>query len=195
MIDAPPILEIAGLSVEFDGGPRPILDDINLAVPARSVLAVVGETGAGKSMLVRAILGLLPAGSRMAGSIRFKGEDITHATASRLRSLRGLDIAPIFTNPRSRLDPLQPIGRQIVDVIRAHGTQVGRRRGSGQRSCCGPCACRTRCGGSMRIRTNFPAACASALSSRWRWPIVRRCSSPTNRRPASTSPSNCRYWN
>jgi ABC-type dipeptide/oligopeptide/nickel transport system ATPase component len=122
MIDTPSILEITGLGVDLDDSPRPILDDINLVVPARSVLAVVGETGAGKSMLVRAILGLLPAGSRVAGSIRFKGEDITHATASRLRSLRGLDIAPIFTNPRSRLDPLQPIGRQIVDVIRAHGT-------------------------------------------------------------------------
>ena len=121
MIDAPSILEIAGLGVEFDGGARPLLDDINLTVPARSVLAVVGETGAGKSILVRAILGLLPAGSRVVGSIRFKGEDITHATASRLRSLRGLDIAPIFTNPRSRLDPLQPIGTQIIDVIRAHG--------------------------------------------------------------------------
>ena len=121
VIDPPLILEIAGLDVDLDRGSRRALDDINLTLPARSVLAVVGETGAGKSILARAILGLLPAGSRVAGSIRFKSEDITHATESRLRSLRGQDIAPIFTNPRSRLDPLQPIGTQIVDVIRAHG--------------------------------------------------------------------------
>ncbi len=119
-MDAPPILEIAGLSVDFDRVRRRVLDDINLTVPARSVLAVVGETGAGKSMLVRAVLGMVPPGGRVAGDIRFKGEDITHATASRLRALRGQGMAPIFTNPRSRLDPLQPIGRQIVDVIRAH---------------------------------------------------------------------------
>jgi ABC-type dipeptide/oligopeptide/nickel transport system ATPase component len=121
-----PVLAIDGLGVGFDGSERPALDAISLMVPAGSVLAVVGETGAGKSLLARAILGLLPAGGRVVGGIRFKGEDITHAAAPRLRALRGRDIAPIFTNPRTRLDPLQTIGTQIIDVIRAHGA-VGRK--------------------------------------------------------------------
>ena len=97
------------------------------------VLAVVGESGCGKTMLALSILGLLPrrTGRITGGQVLFRGEDLTGATPARLREVRGAEIAMIFQDALTGLHPLHRVGDQIAETIRAHervGRGVARRR-------------------------------------------------------------------
>lgn len=117
------LLVISGLAVEFDGrhGPVRILDDINLSVTAGEVLGVVGQAGAGKTVLVRSLLRLLPENGRaVAGSIRFRGEDLLTMEAAELRRMRGTGIAHILPDAKSQLNPLVRVGDMMVAVLRTH---------------------------------------------------------------------------
>jgi len=117
------LLEISGLAVEFDGrhGPVRILDDIDLSVAAGEVLGVVGQAGAGKTVLVRSLLHLLPENGRaVAGSIRFRGQDLLTMGAAELRRLRGTGIAHILPDAKSQLNPLVRVGDMMVAVLRTH---------------------------------------------------------------------------
>ena len=117
-----PVLRIKDLGVDFwvDGTWYPAAIDMNYEVKPGEVLAIVGESGSGKSSSSMALLGLLPPNGRVHGTIEFSGRDISGLTASQLRRLRGEDIAVIFQEPMTALNPVYTIGFQIVEMLRAH---------------------------------------------------------------------------
>jgi peptide/nickel transport system ATP-binding protein len=119
-----PLLEVQNLRVELATrtGVVPVIDDLSFTLEQGENLSFVGESGCGKSMTALAIMGLLPEGiGRVAsGSIRFLGEDLTKASASRLRDIRGNQISMIFQEPMTSLNPVYTVGEQIAEVLRAH---------------------------------------------------------------------------
>ncbi|GAA5138035.1 ABC transporter ATP-binding protein [Pseudonocardia adelaidensis] len=119
---SPPLLDVHDLSVRFPtpSGPIEAVSGVSFRVTAGETLAVVGESGSGKSVSSLAVLGLLGGGRVTAGSIRFQGEELVGAGAERLRRLRGAEIAMIFQNPMSSLDPLFTVGDQIAEALRIH---------------------------------------------------------------------------
>ena len=119
-----PVLQVRDLSVDFAVNKKwvPAAVGLNFDVAAGEVLAIVGESGSGKSVTSMAILDLLPKNARITGSVRLKGEDLRHASASRLRHIRGNDIAMIFQEPMTALNPVYAIGFQIVETLRLHST-------------------------------------------------------------------------
>jgi oligopeptide/dipeptide ABC transporter ATP-binding protein len=126
---ATPVLEIRDLVVEFETprGPVRVLDGVSLDVRAGEVLCVVGESGSGKSVLNLAVMGLLPPSARVTrGSIRFDGEDLLAASEARLRSLRGRELAIVFQDPMTALNPVRRVGAQIGDVLRLHDPHQSR---------------------------------------------------------------------
>lgn len=128
-----PVLSIEGLTVAFPrygGEPARVLKDIDLVMAPGEVLGVVGESGSGKTMLARSIMHLVPRPGRIdKGRVVFMGEDLAGLSPEALRRLRGRDIAMIIANPRSELDPLETVGRQIGNVLEHHLTldKAGRR--------------------------------------------------------------------
>jgi len=119
------VLEVADLGVvwEHRRGPVPILDGVSLTIAAGETVALVGESGAGKSMLALAIMGLLPDGIRVArGSITVDGDELVGATPSAIREKRGGQMAMIFQDPLSSLHPAFRVGDQIAETLRTHGT-------------------------------------------------------------------------
>jgi microcin C transport system ATP-binding protein len=112
-----PLLEIEHLSIEF-GGKR-VVDDISLVIDAGEKVGLVGESGSGKSVTALAILRLLDAATYH-GAIRFGGESLLTQSERWMRGLRGRDIAMIFQEPMTALDPLYSIGSQIGEVLEVH---------------------------------------------------------------------------
>ena len=118
-----PLLTISDLSVTFatDRGRVQALDGVSLELTAGETLAIVGESGSGKSVTALSILGLLgDSGQVTAGQIEFEGEDLTKVSASRLREIRGNQIAFIFQEPMSSLNPVLTIGTQVAEPIWLH---------------------------------------------------------------------------
>ncbi|WP_275629398.1 ABC transporter ATP-binding protein [Pseudomonas sp. 273] len=118
------LLEVRDLRIDLPaGGDRAhAVQDLSMALDAGEVLCVVGESGSGKSMLANAILRLLPTHLQpVAGSIRWHGEDLAGRSEEGMRQLRGKDIAMVFQEPMSALNPLLSIGRQLDETLRAHG--------------------------------------------------------------------------
>ena len=117
------ILSVRNLSVSFTGSGRdaPAVRGIDFDVRAGEVLGIVGESGSGKSVTALAITGLLPPTARVAGSIRMGGTEITVADPETLRILRGRDVGMIFQDPTTTLNPVLPIGRQVIEGQVAHG--------------------------------------------------------------------------
>jgi peptide/nickel transport system ATP-binding protein len=117
------LLEIEDLHMELPGGAGllPILRGVSLELAAGTVLGLVGESGAGKTMVGKAILGLQPERARISdGAIRFAGRDITHLPESERRALLGAVMALIPQDPMSALNPVRRIETQMVEVIRLH---------------------------------------------------------------------------
>jgi peptide/nickel transport system ATP-binding protein len=117
-----PILRVEGLNVDFwvDGVWYPAAVDMNYELHPGEVLAIVGESGSGKSSSSMALVGLTPPNGRVSGKVLLKGGDIVGATGSKLRSIRGKDIAVIFQEPMTALNPVYTIGFQIVETLRTH---------------------------------------------------------------------------
>jgi oligopeptide/dipeptide ABC transporter ATP-binding protein len=120
-----PLLEVRGLTVRY--GARLATWGVDLTLPRGEVLGLVGESGAGKSTVGRAVVRLLPEAARVeAGEIRFRGRDVLGLTAREIRELRGGAIALIPQDPLSALNPAFRIGLQATDALRIH-RGLGRR--------------------------------------------------------------------
>lgn len=124
MTSSSPLLSVSRLTVEFRTARGTVVANnaLSLSVGAGETLGVVGESGSGKSVLCRALLGLLPSPPAMvrASEIRFAGRDLATASAPDLRAVRGQDIAMVFQNPMSSLNPVWPIGDQVAEGLRVH---------------------------------------------------------------------------
>lgn len=119
--DTGTVLELDRLTVGFEGRETPVLKEISCTLRRNEILGVVGETGAGKSLLARAILDLLPKGAAVRhGDVRFEGRSILGLQGEQRRELRGGRIALIGTNAKTQLDPIIPVGQQIARVLRSH---------------------------------------------------------------------------
>jgi peptide/nickel transport system ATP-binding protein len=116
------VLEVRDLSVDFgvDKAWVPAAVGLNYEVRAGEVLAIVGESGSGKSASSMALLGLLPSNSRVSGSVKLSGKELLGADASNIRSVRGKDVAVIFQEPMTALNPVYTVGAQIVETVRLH---------------------------------------------------------------------------
>lgn len=117
-----PVLQVKGLSVDYgvDKVWVPAAIDLNYEVKAGEVLAIVGESGSGKSASSMSLLGLLPENSRTTGSVKLNGREILGLTGSKLRQVRGRDVAVIFQESMTAMNPVYTIGFQIVETIRLH---------------------------------------------------------------------------
>lgn len=117
-----PVLSIRNLSVGPDSNSTAaILDDISLDLYPNEIVGIVGETGAGKTILARTLLNLLPSGlSITSGDVRLGDRMITSLNEKQLQSIRGKEIAFIGTNAKALLDPIRNIGTQICRVLQSH---------------------------------------------------------------------------
>jgi peptide/nickel transport system ATP-binding protein len=122
---ARPLLAIERLSIRF-GATQPV-DSVDLAVAQGEVLGLVGESGSGKSLTLRAILGLLPRHAAIGGRIIWQGTDLLTMAESELNAaVRGKDIAIVFQEPMTALDPVLPVGLQITESLAVHRGLHGR---------------------------------------------------------------------
>ncbi len=113
------LLEVRGLTVGF--GAFQAVEGVDLTVAAGEVLCVVGESGSGKSVSMLAVMGLLPRTGRVdAEQVAFRGADLLHASPRARRRLVGRDMAMVFQEPTTSLNPCYPIGWQIAEALRAH---------------------------------------------------------------------------
>lgn len=118
-----PVLEVEGLKTSFftDDGVVPAVDHVDFYIKPGEILGVVGESGCGKSVTSLSIMGLVPPpGKVVSGHIRFKGEELTKASERRMRQIRGNEIAMIFQEPMTSLNPVFTIGYQLIEGIRLH---------------------------------------------------------------------------
>ena len=117
-----PVLKVENLTIEFwvDGVWYPAAIDMNFEVQAGQVLAIVGESGSGKSTTALGLMNLLASNARTSGSVRVKGEEMIGANASTLRRTRGKEVAYIFQEPMTALNPVYTVGFQIVETLRNH---------------------------------------------------------------------------
>jgi oligopeptide/dipeptide ABC transporter ATP-binding protein len=118
-----PVLRMEGVTVSLPRGGRmvPVLEQLDLQIGAGEMLALVGETGSGKTMAALSIPRLLPRGAALAGTIMLKGQDLTALPRSQLRGWRGREIGIVFQDPAASLNPSMPVGAQIAEAIRLHG--------------------------------------------------------------------------
>jgi ABC-type microcin C transport system duplicated ATPase subunit YejF len=117
-----PLLEINSLTVELAtpaGWIRPV-NKVSLEINAGESLGLVGESGSGKTMLSLALMGLLPQGPRVSGEINFGGNRLERLTEHQWQSVRGHEIAMIFQEPMTSLNPVMRVGAQIEEAIRVH---------------------------------------------------------------------------
>ena len=121
------ILAVRRLHVEFPGGRRPVraVNNVTFSLSRGETLGIVGESGCGKSMTMRALLGLVPAPGRMTeGSVTMEGRH--YESAQDLEGLRGEEVAMIFQDPSTSLNPVHTVGSQVAEVLRVKGLRSRR---------------------------------------------------------------------
>jgi peptide/nickel transport system ATP-binding protein len=114
-----PLLRIEGLRVAY--GEREVLRGAELTVAEGEAVGIAGVSGGGKTTLLQAVLGLLPAGARVAGEVWFRGRRLTGLGGKEMRAVRGAGIGLIPQEPAVALDPLTRVVEQVAEVLRAHG--------------------------------------------------------------------------
>jgi len=117
-----PYVEIRDLRVTFGGGMRPVraVSDVTLAIRPGEAVALIGESGSGKSVTMRSVLRLHPKSARIEGAISVGGRDVLAMDARALSAFRGGEAAMIFQEPLLALDPVYTVGQQIVETVRRH---------------------------------------------------------------------------
>ncbi|WP_167668944.1 ABC transporter ATP-binding protein [Allopusillimonas soli] len=126
-----PVISLRNLTIPLPpGGDRPhAVQDISYDVRAGEILCIVGESGSGKSMSANAIMGLLPDYLKpTAGEIIFRGQDLLTLPEATLEGMRGKDMAMIFQEPLSALNPLMTVGKQVAEVMLVHGGHTDAQR-------------------------------------------------------------------
>ena len=116
------LLEVEDLRVAFAVGGREIraVDGVSYTVEPGRTLAIIGESGSGKTVGCRAIMGLLPVGTAISGSARLRGSELIGLSDGQLRKHRGSDMAMVFQDPARSLNPTMRVGKQITEAIRTH---------------------------------------------------------------------------
>ncbi|GAA4907318.1 hypothetical protein GCM10025789_28550 [Tessaracoccus lubricantis] len=115
-----PTLEVTDLTVTFGRRRQKAVDGVSFTVAAGETLGIIGQSGSGKSVTALAIMGLLPEHAVVSGSIRFGGRELVGLGEREYRGLRGDDLAMIFQEPMTALDPTMRVGRQIGEVVALH---------------------------------------------------------------------------
>ncbi len=117
-----PVLQVANFNIDFwvEGVWYPAAIDMNFDVQAGKVLAIVGESGSGKTSIAMGLMDLLASNARVSGSVKVNDVEMVGAKKSLLRKTRGADVAYIFQEPMTALNPLYTIGFQIVETLRTH---------------------------------------------------------------------------
>jgi oligopeptide/dipeptide ABC transporter ATP-binding protein len=125
-----PVLQVEHLRVVFRHKEKTTyaVNDVSIAVQHGRTLAIIGESGSGKSVMSRALMGLLPETATVSGSVRLLGEEILGLPEHELRRRRGKDMAMIFQDPTRSLNPTMKIGVQIAENIRIHEKDVSRKQ-------------------------------------------------------------------
>lgn len=111
-------LEVEGLTIEIQG--RRVVDGVSFTVPDGARVGLIGESGSGKSLTALAVLGLLPDGASASGSIRWNGRELIGLSDRELARVRGDEIGIVFQEPRTALNPIRTVGRQIAESVRIH---------------------------------------------------------------------------
>jgi oligopeptide/dipeptide ABC transporter ATP-binding protein len=169
-------LEVEGLAVEFaiDHDVVRAVSDVSFAVAPGETVAIVGESGSGKTVTALAIMGLIDRpGSITAGDIRLAGRSLVGASESAYRQVRGRDLAMVFQDPMTALNPVMRVGDQIAEAIAVHSRARSRRNARGgavellERVGITPAAARAReyphpLSGGMRQRVMVAMALANA---------------------------------
>ncbi|MBS1794561.1 MAG: ABC transporter ATP-binding protein, partial [Acidobacteria bacterium] len=117
------LLEVTKLRTEFPtrAGLVRAVNDVSFYIDEGELLGLVGESGCGKSITALSVMRLIaPPGRIAAGSIKFKGEELTTAANERMREIRGDDISMIFQDPMTSLNPVYTVGEQIAEALRLH---------------------------------------------------------------------------
>ena len=125
------LLRVCGLAVELptaSGWVRPV-NEVSLRIGAGESLGLVGESGSGKTMLALALMGLLPPGARVSGEAILtpangEPQNLASLQEARWRRLRGLDVAMVFQEPMTSLNPVMRVGDQIAEAITAHHSEM-----------------------------------------------------------------------
>ena len=127
---SPPVLRVAGLKTEFRsrGGVVKAVRDLSIEVEHAQKVGIVGESGSGKSAFALSVLGLLePPGYVVGGEVLLNGRDIAALDDGQMQKVRGKEIAIVFQDPMSALNPVKTIGNQIVETIRKHQPDLGKK--------------------------------------------------------------------
>jgi ABC-type microcin C transport system duplicated ATPase subunit YejF len=121
-MSAPELLEVRDLRICFGqgGSSKPAVEHLSYTLRAGETIALVGQSGSGKTASCRALLGLLPSSAQVTGSARFMGHELLRLKARELQRIRGAGIAMIFQDPARSLNPTMRIGPQIVEGLRQH---------------------------------------------------------------------------
>jgi len=122
VIPSDPILSVRRMRVWYgtERGPVRAVDDVSFEIRTGETLGLVGESGCGKSTLGRGLMGLLPEGAVVDGSVRFQGQELVGQPRKVLRSMRGPQIGMIFQEPMTRLNPLMRIEDHFLETLRTH---------------------------------------------------------------------------
>jgi peptide/nickel transport system ATP-binding protein len=123
------LLEVRNLTVRFDT--TTVVDGVSFDIDRGRRLAIIGESGSGKTLSALSVIGLLPESADVSGSVRFDGQELLGRSDRDLSRLRGEQIAMVFQNPQSSLNPLMRVGLQIAEPLRRHH---GMRRGAAARA-------------------------------------------------------------
>ena len=173
------LLEVRDLTVTFPTETERVaaVRGMNYHVDAGEVVALVGESGAGKSASAMAVVGLLPEYAEVSGSVRLHGDELLGLSDQRMSRVRGKAIGTVFQDPMSALTPVYTVGDQIAEAIEVHNREHRRAgpRAPAPSNCSTSSASPSPNGARGPSRTNCPAASASASSSRSPSPTIPTC--------------------
>lgn len=122
--NAAPALEVRDLTTEFStrNGPLPAVAGVSFSVPKGRVLAVIGESGSGKSAMLRSIIGIQPKSAKVGGDVLLGGRNLMDMSARERERVRGRDISMVFQDPLTALDPVYTVEKQLTETIRRHNS-------------------------------------------------------------------------